>query len=350
MLTDVHAHDPSLTRTMAAKLGDYHSFVRSRERNLGKDGTPPEPVSPTETGILKMATEVLLPGLRPQELVILEQLCQLSKSERANTATDIGRLTATLTERFPQSYRDPTQMASALRVLDGSYFTPTQTRRFGGLPLISRMENGSIRLNPTFARLIENHSTFRNFFVDTMKTGLLNCQDALRDVPAQELQSEHGFLRGRQYTMAEVVRLLSWNREVNGQSIGGYMVDQTTGTMPIFIKYANSQYQDQFLNDQTLRWFSKNHRRPESREFRWMRQGLGQPGWQETHFIPLFVMRRQEAADRRYYYLGHVTAIGPSRAAKKPGPDGKGRVPVTITNLGLDRPVDHELYRHLLDV
>ena len=81
-----------------------------------------------------------------------------------------------------------------------------------------------------------------------------------------------------------------------------------------------------------------------------MRQGLGQPGWQETHFIPLFVMRRQEAADRRYYYLGHVTAIGSSRAAKKPGPDGKGRVPVTITNLGLDRPVDHELYRHLLDV
>ena len=350
MLTDVHAHDPSLTRTMAAKLGDYHSFVRSRERNLGKDGTPPEPVSPTETGILKMATEVLLPGLRPQELVILEQLCQLSKSERANTATDIGRLKATLTERFPQSYRDPTQMASALRVLDGSYFTPTQTRRFGGLPLISRMENGSIRLNPTFARLIENHSTFRNFFVDTMKTGLLNCQDALRDVPAQELQSEHGFLRGRQYTMAEAVRLLSWNREVNGQSIGGYMVDQTTGTMPIFIKYANSQYQDQFLNDQTLRWFSKNHRRPESKEFQWMRQDLGQPGWQKTHFIPLFVMRRQEAADRRYYYLGHVTAIGPSRAAKKPGPDGKGRVPVTITNLGLDRPVDHELYRHLLDV
>ena len=350
MLTDVHAHDPSLTRTMAAKLGDYHSFVRSRERNLGKDGTPPDPVSTTETGILKLATEVLLPGLRPQELVILEQLCQLSRSERANTPTDIGRLKVTLTERFPQSYRDPTQIASALRVLDGSYFTPTQARRFGGLPLINQMENGSIRLNPTFAGLIEEHSTFRNFFVDTLKTGLLNCQDALGDASAQDLQSGHGFLRGRQYTMAEVVRLLGWDHEVNGQSIGGYMVDRTTGTMPIFIKYANSQYQDQFLSDQTLRWFSKNHRRPESKEFQWMRQGLGQPGWQETHFIPLFVMRRQEAADRRYYYLGHVTEIGPSQTAEKPGPDGKGRVPVTITNLGLDRPVDHELYRHLLDV
>lgn len=350
MLTDVHAHDPSLTRTMATKLGDYHSFVRSRERNLGADGTPPDPVSPTETGILKMATEVMLPGLRPQELIILEQLWQLSRSEPTNTATDIGRLKATLTERFPQSYRDPTQMASALRVLDGSYFTPTQARRFGGLPLISRMENGSARLNSTFAGLIEEHSTFRNFFVDTLKTGLLNCQDAIGNVPAQELQSEHGFLRGRQYTMAEVVRLLGWNHEVNGQSIGGYMVDRTTGTMPIFIKYANSQYQDQFLSDQTLRWFSKNHRRPESREFQWMRQGLERPGWQETHFIPLFVMRRQEAADRRYYYLGHVTAVGPSRATEKPGPDGKGRVPVTITDLSLDRPVDHQLYRHLLDI
>ncbi len=350
MLTDVHAHDPSLTRTMATKLGDYHSFVRSRERNLGTDGTPPDPVSPTETGILKMATEVLLPGLRPQELIILEQLCRLSRSKQTNTVIGIGRLKATLTERFPQSYRDPTQMASALRVLDGSYFTPTQARRFGGLPLINQMGNGSIRLNPTFAGLITEHSTFRNFFMDTLKTGLLNCQDALRDVHTQELQSEHGFFRGRQYTMAEVVRLLGWDHEVNGQSIGGYMVDHTTGTMPIFIKYANSQYQDQFLNDQTLRWFSKNHRRPESREFQWMRQDLGQPGWQETHFIPLFVMRRQEAAERRYYYLGHVTAIGPSRVTEKPGPNSKSRVPVTITNLRLDRPVDHGLYRLLLDV
>ena len=350
MLTDVHAHDPSLTRTMATKLGDYHSFVRSRERNLGTDGTPPDPVSPTETGILKMATEVLLPGLRPQELIILEQLCRLSRSKQTNTVIGIGRLKATLTERFPRSYRDPTQMASALRVLDGSYFTPTQARRFGGLPLINQMGNGSIRLNPTFAGLITEHSTFRNFFMDTLKTGLLNCQDALRDVHTQELQSEHGFFRGRQYTMAEVVRLLGWDQEVNGQSIGGYMVDHTTGTMPIFIKYANSQYQDQFLSDQTLRWFSKNHRRPESREFQWMRQDLGQPGWQETHFIPLFVMRRQEAAERRYYYLGHVTAIGPSRVTEKPGPNSKSRVPVTITNLRLDRPVDHGLYRLLLDV
>ena len=350
MLTDVHAHDPSLTRTMATKLGDYHSFVRSRERNLGTDGTPPDPVSPTETGILKMATEVLLPGLRPQELIILEQLCRLSRSKQTNTVIGIGRLKATLSERFPQSYRDPTQMASALRVLDGSYFTPTQARRFGGLPLINQMGNGSIRLNPTFAGLITEHSTFRNFFMDTLKTGLLNCQDALRDVHTQELQSEHGFFRGRQYTMAEVVRLLGWDHEVNGQSIGGYMVDHTTGTMPIFIKYANSQYQDQFLSDQTLRWFSKNHRRPESREFQWMRQDLGQPGWQETHFIPLFVMRRQEAAERRYYYLGHVTAIGPSRVTEKPGPNSKSRVPVTITNLRLDRPVDHGLYRLLLDV
>ena len=50
-------------------------------------------------------------------------------------------------------------------------------------------------------------------------------------------------------------------------------------------------------------------------------------------------MGRQEAADRSYYYL----AIGPSCAAEKAGPDIKDRVLVTITNLRLDRPVDHEL-------
>nr|WP_155804881.1 hypothetical protein [Bifidobacterium sp. 7101] len=54
-------------------------------------------------------------------------------------------------------------------------------------------------------------------------------------------------------------------------------------------------------------------------------------------------MRRQEAADRRYYYLGHVTVIGPSQAAEEPREDGEGQAPVTITDLNLDRPVDHEL-------
>lgn len=75
--------------------------------------------------------------------------------------------------------------------------------------------------------------------------------------------------------MAEVVRLPGWDHEVNGQTIGEYMVAGATGTMLIFIKFANSQYQVQFLSDQTLRWFSKNHQRPESEELLWMRQSLG---------------------------------------------------------------------------
>lgn len=128
----------------------------------------------------------------------LEQLRRLSRDKPANTATDIGRLDGALTERFLQSYRDPARMPSALRVPDGSYFTPAQVHRFGGLPLISRMENGSVRLSPTFGRLAQKDDTFRNYFEDTLKTGLLACQDALSDVPAQELESEHGFLRRRQ--------------------------------------------------------------------------------------------------------------------------------------------------------
>lgn len=150
--------------------------------------------------------------------------------------------------------------------------------------------------------------------------------------------------------MAEVVRLSGWEHEVNGQTIGEYMVARATGTMLIFIKFANNQHQDQFLSDQTLRWFSKNHQRPESEQFLWMRQDLGQPSWQETHFMTLSVMRRQEATDRRYYYLGHVTAIGASQVLKEFGLDGDGRIHVTITNLCLDRPVDYELYRHLVDI
>ena len=82
MLTDIYNYDPSLPYTIASKRSNYLDFVRSREKSLGKGKHHEatfedqlEPVTDVEDAILKMAAELLLPGLRPHELVILAQLC-----------------------------------------------------------------------------------------------------------------------------------------------------------------------------------------------------------------------------------------------------------------------------------
>ena len=122
--------------------------------------------------------------------------------------------------------------------------------------------------------------------------------------------------------------------------------NKETNTMPIFVKYAASQYEDEFLSTQEMKYFSKNGRTPQSPEFRWALSGIG-PNWDHTHFVPLFVMRKAEEADGKYYYVGHVAAFENPQLTTKPDATGQGSVKVTLSVLRLARPIDPELYRHL---
>lgn len=58
-------------------------------------------------------------------------------------------------------------------------------------------------------------------------------------------------------------------------------------------------------------------------------------------------MRKEEAKEARYYYVGHITTLSEPALTVKPDSDGTGRVKVTIADLRLDQPLDSELYRHL---
>jgi hypothetical protein len=147
--------------------------------------------------------------------------------------------------------------------------------------------------------------------------------------------------------MADVMRLCGWKKENTPQNVGGYLLDKDTNTMPIFVKYAASQYEDEFLNAQEMKYFSKNGRTPQSPEFQWALSGVG-PDWGRTHFVPLFVMRKAEEADGKYYYVGHVAAFDNPTLTTKPNAAGDGTVKVTLSTLRLARPLDPELYRHLV--
>ena len=123
-------------------------------------------------------------------------------------------------------------------------------------------------------------------------------------------------------------------------------VIQSAGPTPKGREYAASQYEDEFLSTQEMKYFSKNGRTPQSPEFRWALSGIG-PNWDHTHFVPLFVMRKAEEADGKYYYVGHVAAFENPQLTTKPDATGQGSVKVTLSVLRLARPIDPELYRHL---
>ena len=123
------------------------------------------------------------------------------------------------------------------------------------------------------------------------------------------------------YSYYDVCRCLSWEQAMVPQSMGGYVYDAATRTMPIFVNYnkgegtqARIRYEDHFVDRQSMSWVSKNRRTLQSPDIQTMlsctQQGVG---------LHLFVRRsggvrherEREGAgkvrdNREFYYLGPV--------------------------------------------
>ncbi len=352
MLTDVYRHDPSMVMTMAQKNSSYFDFAREAETVLSNEERGSGfahtllPVDAQGEQWLKMATEILLVAIRPQELVVLDELLT-SCNKGVYSPISVLRLKEAVATRFPASYHTDAQFESALRVLDWSFFDTAAKKSYGECAVIERSDGG-ISLAPEFAARLVNNDTFRCFFVDNVRTGLKRFADLLEESAktGHSLQNDRGFVYEHRYKMFEVERLLAWPKQINGSSVGGYLLPKEGGSMPVFVKYANSQYADRFLNPQEMHWFSKDKRSFKSREIEWMAQGQGDADWGATHFIPLFVMRKADAEKlKMYYYVGRVGSCANMRETAR---DNSGEtVRLVEMDLRLTKPLSADLYQHL---
>ena len=352
MLTDVYRHDPSMVMTMAQKNSSYFDFAREAETVLSNEERGSGfahtllPVDAQGEQWLKMATEILLVAIRPQEMVVLDELLTPC-NKGVYSPISVLRLKEAVATRFPASYHTDAQFESALRVLDWSFFDTAAKKSYGECAVIERSDGG-ISLAPEFAARLVNNDTFRCFFVDNVRTGLKRFADLLEESAktGHSLQDDRGFVYEHRYKMFEVERLLAWPKQINGSSVGGYLLPKEGGSMPVFVKYANSQYADRFLNPQEMHWFSKDKRSFKSREIEWMAQGQGDADWGATHFIPLFVMRKADAEKlKMYYYVGRVGSCANMRETAR---DNSGEtVRLVEMDLRLTKPLSADLYQHL---
>lgn len=363
MLADIFAHDSSLALTIALKKNNYLEFVQSREKSitekLAYEQIPlkqiMQPLSPQQLGVLSLVTQHLLPGLRPHELVILDMLCSKSNSyTQTITYEDIAQ---ELSKRYPSASTDEAHITSALHVLDLSFFLNGTQQRYGNTPLIqmssdtdenTAVADTTITLSNELQQFLENE-VFRYFFNDTIRTGLKHYDVLLQNFTNRLRTFERGFLYEQKYRLVDVFRLLCVGKEPNPQNVGGYAQPGNNDFMPIFVKYASSQYEDTFTSPQDLFYYSKNKRTMQSPEFKWIMNTVPDKTWAETHFVPLFVMRRAEAKEARYYYVGHVSAVNGMKETTKPSAsDPTKQEKVVTANLHLEQPLDMELFRHII--
>lgn len=114
------------------------------------------------------------------------------------------------------------------------------------------------------------------------------------------------------YTYEDVARLLNWPVNPPAQNIGGYLYNEATRTMPIFVNYEKTEdaigYEDRFICSNEIVTLSKTGRKVDSLDADRMFKRTA-----ETADTRLYLFVRKNKDDKEakaFYFLGEIQARG----------------------------------------
>lgn len=116
-----------------------------------------------------------------------------------------------------------------------------------------------------------------------------------------------GFHLYGKYSRKDVFRILGWGQNPLAQNVGGYVFDKDKTQCPIFVTYNKQDfhdYEDKFLSDRILEYFSKRKRTLSSPE-------IVQFQTNKSLRIPLFI-KKDDDEGTEFYYMGDISAIDDS--------------------------------------
>ncbi|MFM0580210.1 DEAD/DEAH box helicase [Streptococcus suis] len=222
---------------------------------------------------------------------------------------------------------------SVTRVLDLSFLKAQEQKKYGSDPLVN-FDGNMYRLNEEIQESLVNNTKFTQLFLDVIETGILKSKDY------PEI-----FTLGQKYTRRDVLKLMNVSKDEPPLNIGGYKIDKETNSCPIFITYHKSEdisdtikYEDELLNESTLKWFSKNKRTLDSNDV----STITQSNENELR-LELFVIK-DDSEGGEFYYLGPLRYIENSASEMMKNGDS-----VVQMLFKLDSPVETNLYKYLTD-
>ncbi|NQL62160.1 DEAD/DEAH box helicase [Streptococcus suis] len=222
---------------------------------------------------------------------------------------------------------------SVTRVLDLSFLKAQEHKKYGDESLVS-FEGDVYCLNKTVYQSLMKNNKFARLFFDVIETGILKSKEY------PEI-----FTLGQKYTRRDVLKLMNVSKDEPPLNIGGYKIDKETNSCPIFITYHKSEdisdtikYEDELLNESTLKWFSKNKRTLDSNDVSTITQS-NENGLR----LELFVIK-DDSEGGEFYYLGPLRYV--ENSASEVMKNGDSVVQMLFK---LDSPVEANLYKYLTD-
>lgn len=281
------------------------------------------PTSAEDKALTFISSE-FLNGKRPHELLLLQHLLNTRSSTSEN---GLRRLLESA-----GAGADEATIASLARVFNLEFFTEGDQKKYGSPILEWNQER--ISFTSEFARSLDESQMFSDHVMDVVDTGLF--------LSRHRYQWDKQLVVGKKYSRKDVCRLLNWKSDQKG-TIYGYKVDVYSNSCPIFVTYhkdnevsASTSYEDSFLSENTLRWFTRSKRTLQSKEVQAI---VG-------NHVPLYLFAKKDDAEGTdFYYLGQAMSSKPEQT-KMPGNGGKSLDVVTM-DLSLYTPIELALYDYL---
>ncbi|HEM3537671.1 TPA: DEAD/DEAH box helicase [Streptococcus suis] len=222
---------------------------------------------------------------------------------------------------------------SVTRVLNLSFLKAQEQKKYGTDALVT-FDGELYRLNEEIQESLVNNTKFIQLFLDVIETGILKSKDY-----------PETFTLGQKYTRRDVLKLMNVSKDEPPLNIGGYKIDKETNSCPIFITYHKSddisdtiKYEDELLNESTLKWFSKNKRTLDSNDV----STIINSNENELR-LELFVIK-DDSEGGEFYYLGPLRYVENSASEMMKNGDS-----VVQMLFKLDSSVETNLYKYLTD-
>ena len=300
---------------------------------------------------LKFISKKLVKGIRPHELVILGCL-------RFNSYFTVSQVENYLGERY--GLENPFEsIKSAINVLSANFYRKETSDDYQANTVTSFIskdfadyENIFFEFDKNVYDDLKNNKDYRFKISDKFKASLANSsylkhlEDAVRyGLFKYETVycDEKPFRLYEKYSREDVLRLLNWERFMNGQNIGGYKIKYDT--CPIFVTYNKAEdisetinYEDHFINKQTFNWMSRNNRKTSSPEL----EPLINYNGVDTQ---LFIQKSNDEGIE-FYYIGKLTPLTYKQVYRTI--DGKSH-PIVNFKFRIEDEVTDEIYSYFVN-
>ena len=320
-LYDFIEHNSIDPQVIVEKYHNYYLFLQKVDGRVNV-------LTEYESSVLTMLSLEVLNGKRKHELLLLSLVLEYGSIEHSRYIKYLKENNCLI---------DDSTIKSVQSVLDLSFFTKNNVKKYGNKAIVYLDKDKSYRFNEEIYQSLQENEDFKIYIKD-----ILACAKEKN----KNYHCSQGLTLYKKYTRKEVCKYLNWDKDESA-TLFGYKTKH--GTCPIFITYHKDdsieesvKYEDELISPDLLKWFTRSNRTIKSKEVETIVNAD-----QNDIDLHLFV-KKDDDEGTDFYYLGKAFPNKDSVEQQMMFNDKGKELPVVEMNLSLDTPVENHLYRYLI--